>query len=340
MVANGSAPDATSPAPSRAVPLHVLTGFLGSGKTTLLAELLRTPPRTDGRPERLAVLVNETGALPLDAHLLERPLLETVDDEVLALARLAARAPDRILIETTGLADPAPLLHGLAEDRGLAGRVAPAGVITVVDALRAEDLHATQPEFRRQLEFADRVVLTKGDLAGARLAEVRTWLGEVAPGCDVAEARDGRVDFDWLLHAPPLARLADAADAARWLHPADTGPDAAAHAWQHDAPVDIAALQLWLGLVTQLDGPRLLRFKALARGLDGDVFALQSAGRSVSPPRRLTRPPHDLTGVQAVLIERGLGAPATAGLLASLAEAAAARPWDRAPSSDAAGTRP
>ena len=273
MVANGSAPDATSPAPSRAVPLHVLTGFLGSGKTTLLAELLRTPPRTDGRPERLAVLVNEAGALPLDAHLLERPLLETVDDEVLALpsgclccvlrgelhsavARLAARAPDRILIETTGLADPAPLLHGLAEDRGLAGRVAPAGVITVVDALRAEDLHATQPEFRRQLEFADRVVLTKGDLAGARLAEVRTWLGEVAPGCDVAEARDGRVDFDWLLHAPPLARLADAADAARWLHPADTGPDAAAHAWQHDAPVDIAALQLWLGLVTQLDGPR------------------------------------------------------------------------------------
>ena len=91
------------------------------------------------------------------------------------------------------------------------------------------------------------------------------------------------------------------------------------HALRHGRPAEIEALSLWLRLVTQLDGPRLLRIKALVRGAgDGGCWVLQSAGRSVSPPLRLGRPPDDLRGAEVVLIERGLPDPALRRLLASL----------------------
>lgn len=122
------------------VPLHVLTGFLGSGKTTLLSELLRDP-----QSGRIAVLVNEVGDLPLD-----RDLLERVDEDVLALPsgcvcctlrgdlhaavrRLVALAPEHVVLETTGLADPAPLLDALSGDPALASLVQLGAVVAVVD---------------------------------------------------------------------------------------------------------------------------------------------------------------------------------------------------------------
>ncbi len=318
------------------IPLHVVTGFLGSGKTTLLAALVRHP-----RAGRLAVLVNDVTDLPLDPWLLER-----VDEDVWALAsgclcctlrgelyasleRITALGPDRIVLETSGLTDPAPLLHALATDPRLRARVRAAGTVAVVDAVRAEDLLATQPELQRQLDTADRLLLTKTDLAAGRVETVRELLEAAAPGCELREARHGDVEPDWIFAEPAFARLVDAANARTWLHHQTDSVEGAAACRSHlvelREPADVELLALWLRLVTQVDGPQLLRVKILAEDRSsGDVFALQTAGRLVSPARRLANRPAGVRGLRAVLVERGLGPHALERLQASLCSAARA----------------
>lgn len=316
------------------IPLHILTGFLGSGKTTLLSALLREP-----RGERIAVLVNEAGELALD-HL----LLERIDEDVFALAsgcicctlrgelleslaRVLALRPTRIVLETTGLADPAPILHGLSSDPRLARTLSLAGVVAVVDAARVEDLLERQPEVRRQLDLADRIVLTKGDLAPERVAGALERLAAEAPGREVRRALHGQLEPDWLLATAPLGLVRGAEDARAWLHHHAGAPSYRSHAVSVDTPARIELVQLWLRLVTQLDGPRLLRIKALVEcAASGDLFVLQSAEHAVSPPRRLARRPPDLGGARVVILERGLPDPALAGLLASLHSVLAGTP--------------
>ncbi|MCB9879250.1 MAG: GTP-binding protein [Planctomycetes bacterium] len=317
-------PNATS-SPAAATPLHVLTGFLGSGKTTLLQRVLAKTT------ERVAVLVNEIAQLPIDER-----LLAGYDEDVLALpggcvccalrddlhealARLRAFAPDRIVLETSGLADPAPLLGALTDDARFAAAVRLAGVIAVVDCERLEVLLDSEPEARRQLDLCDRVVVAKADLAPHRLDAVRERMAASAPGRDVRVFGDGDPDLRWLFAEPTF----DGA-AGGWLHaPTDHGA-ATAHCLRSEAPVDVEALQLWLRLAAQLDGPRLLRFKAVARcARTGSAFALQSAGRSVSPPLRLAAAPRDVTGAEVVLIERGLPPRALQQTMAALRQALA-----------------
>ena len=158
--------------------MTVLTGFLGAGKTTLLNRLLRRPELAG-----TAVLVNEFGEIGLD-HL----LVETLDDDTVLLnagclcctvrgdlaralrglaPRVAAGEVRRVMIETTGLADPAPILHTLMGDAALAVRYRLDGVVTVVDAVNAAAQLDAQPEAVRQVAVADRLVLSKTDLADA-----------------------------------------------------------------------------------------------------------------------------------------------------------------------------
>lgn len=328
-------------AESSRLPLHVLTGFLGSGKTALLRALLA---RTRAR---IAVLVNEVGELGIDHHLLER-----IDEDVLALPggclccavrdelhaslrRIRALGVDRVVLETTGLADPAPLLHGIGADPSLAQTMQLAGVIAVVDCLRAEDLYATQPEMRRQLDFADRVVLTKADLAPDRAAAVHAWLEGEVPGREVRIASNGDVDPEWLLAAPGFARSGGDPDhgALGWVRSGvvdGRGEDASrhvpftTHVVRSEVPVDVDALQLWLRLVTQVDGDRLLRIKGVVRcAATGACYALQAAGRAVSPAQRIAVAPSDLGGAEAVIVERGMPTAVMSRLLDSLRSALA-----------------
>ena len=162
-----------------ALPVSVITGFLGSGKTTLLSRLLRDPAF-----ERTAVIINEFGAVGLD-HL----LVESSDEQILTLEggcvcctvrgdlvrtagdllarRAAGSIPrfERIVIETTGLADPAPIVHALMTDRDIADALRLESLIATVDAAAGAATLDAHRESVKQAAFADRIVLTKTDLS-------------------------------------------------------------------------------------------------------------------------------------------------------------------------------
>ncbi len=267
-------------------PVSVLTGFLGSGKTTILAAMLARPEFASA-----AVVVNEFGEIALDHHLIETSDEDMVvlstgclccaarGDTARAIGDLLARrtagqiAFDRIVIETTGMADPAPILQGLMLDPALAERVRLGRVVATVDGLVGEATLTDRAEARRQAAFADRLVVTKADLAGdaaaARLAHSLRALNPTAP---VAVADRGRLDPAVLL--PAL----DEAPAPQWAA-AIAEPEPHNHHDHHDhhdahggvgsvtlrraPPVRAAALPLFLEALAETYGPALLRVKGL-----------------------------------------------------------------------------
>ncbi len=189
------------------IPVSVITGFLGSGKTTLLARLIRDPAMS-----RTAVIINEFGAVGLDHDLIETSEESFVQlsngclccnvrsDLTQTLAELAARraqgtAPpfERVVIETSGLADPAPILHALMTERDLIGVYALDGVITTVDALLGVATLDQHEESRRQAAVADRIVITKTDLDGADAVAVRRRLSALNPSAQIMEAMCGAI---------------------------------------------------------------------------------------------------------------------------------------------------
>ncbi|MBN8897256.1 MAG: GTP-binding protein, partial [Rhodospirillales bacterium] len=223
-------------------PVTLLTGFLGAGKTTLLNHLLRQPALA-----RTAVLVNEFGEIGLDHLLMEKVDPDTVllnagclcctvrGDLVRVLRKLLPRARrdeiTRVVIETTGLADPAPILATLIGDPAVASAYRLDGVVTVVDALFGERQLDTQFEAVRQVAVADRIVLSKTDLADP--APLRARIAHLNPGAPVIEAAFGAVDPAALLAAGPFDPKAKIADVAGWLH--EEAVTAEEHAGGHHA---------------------------------------------------------------------------------------------------------
>ena len=219
-------------------PVTVLTGFLGAGKTTLLNRLLRQPALAG-----TAVLVNEFGEIGLDHLLVEKLDENTVllnagclcctvrGDLSRALADLLPRVEAgevrRVVIETTGLADPAPILATLMSDP-VAGRAYRLdGIVTVVDAVNGMAQLDAQPEAVRQVAVADRIVLSKTDLADP--PELRERLRRLNPGAPLLTATHGEVDAAALLHAGLFDPDSKIPDVRGWL-------DAEAYADTHDAP--------------------------------------------------------------------------------------------------------
>jgi len=281
--------------------LSVLTGFLGAGKTTLLNRLLKDPALAD-----TAVIINEFGEIGVD-HL----LVEQVDDGVVllttgclcctmrgdlveALERLTRNLDNgratfsRVVIETTGLADPAPVLHTTMVHPYLVLRYRLDGVIAVVDAVNGADTLERHPEAVKQAAVADRIVLTKADLVGADRAFAlhtlmqRLWsLNPAAPILDAAagEAVAARL-FDCGLYDPATKTP----DVRRWLA-AEAYADASgadphgAHAHdpnRHDAhirafclstdaAIPASAFEMFLELIRSMHGPKLLRMKGIVK---------------------------------------------------------------------------
>jgi G3E family GTPase len=208
----------TPPEPEAMIKVSLLTGFLGSGKTTLLNQLVKHP----GMGET-AVLINEFGEIGLDHQLIEKVdedtillssgcLCCTVRDDLsralheLFLKRVQGQVPpfERVLIETTGLADPAPVIHTLMTDRVIVNRYTLDSIVTTVDAVNG-DLQLDQyPESVKQAAVADRVLITKCDLAKPDdVAKLESGLRGLNPGAPIFRVEKGHIDPDKLLRPRP-----------------------------------------------------------------------------------------------------------------------------------------
>jgi G3E family GTPase len=337
-----------------ALPVSVLTGFLGAGKTTLLARALADP-----RLAGAAVLINEVGELPLDHHLVREvrgdvtvlgsgcvccsvrgDLVRALGDLAGARARGELPAVDRVVVETTGLADPVGVLAGIAGHPAAARWYRPAAVVTVVDGALGRATLDRHPEAIKQAALADRLVVSKPDLADAAEVEaVRRRLRALNHGAPILAAAHGDLDpavlTDDAAALPPAGPRPDdagcppgcdhhhdhaAAHGYRALHASHDGVLTAAA--EFAAPLRAGALSLWLELVTQLHGDALLRIKGVV-ALDGEPLpvAVHAVQHLVFPARRLPAWPDDARRSRLVLITRGMSPGALAGLRHGLAEA-------------------
>lgn len=313
------------------VPVTVLTGFLGAGKTTLLARLIQRPELA-----RSALFINEVGAIAIDHHLVRDVRGDAVvlgsgcvcctvaGDLVRALTELAAQVArgevppfDRALIETTGLADPTGAIAALVQHPLIARSYRAGAVVTAVDGLLGADTLARQPEAAAQVALADRVVLTKADLAGEdalAAAEAAVRLRNVA--APLIRSVQGEVDPEVLLAAGSDTAWIDAAARARTPHGFIT-----TFTTCFARPVRMGPLGLWLTLMTQMHGGALLRVKGIVdvEGEDAPVV-IDCVQHVVHPARQLPAWPDDDHRTRIVFIARGLAAGTIASLRASLAD--------------------
>ncbi len=278
------------------MPVTVVTGFLGSGKTTLIRRFLDTEA---GRGT--AIIVNEFGEMGIDDALLRTGAEATVllgngclcctmrSDLEITLRELLAdaatgRVPSfhRVVVETSGLAEPGPILQTFAADPGMAREFHVETVLTLVDAVNGAETIATMPEARRQVALADRLVLTKTDL-GDDPAALRRALRGLNPFAELVEARHGETPSDlW-----SAARIPDAGrslPAGRHEH----APDVASFVLSFDAPVNWPKLAAALDLLLQLRGADLLRIKGIlpVEGCRGPVL-VQGVQHVIHPPVEL-----------------------------------------------------
>jgi len=326
------------------IPVTLLTGFLGAGKTTLLNRLLRQPEMAG-----TAVLINEFGEIGLDHLLVERLDEDTVllaagclcctirGDLSRALRDLAARPQPiaRVVIETTGLADPAPILQTLMSDPLLLRDYRLDGVVTLVDAVHGMATLDTQPEALRQAAVADRIIITKSDLADA--AALRARLAALNPMAPILTAIEGDIPAAQLLNAGPFSADGKLPQITDWI--AASGHDHHHHHHdvnRHDARIRALCLRFdeplpWDGLANYLEmmamtqGPHMLRMKAVLnlKGQRGPVV-MHGVQHSFHPPRMLESwPEGDDQSSRIVFILRDLDpAVVEAGLRAFLDAAA------------------
>jgi G3E family GTPase len=309
-------------------PVTLVTGFLGSGKTTLLQRLLRDPALADS-----AVLINELGEIGLDHHLLER-----IDDTMVLLQsgclcctirtelsgaikdllskRERGLAPPfrRLVIESTGLADPFPILSTLRADPVLTHHFCLGNVITTIDAVNGMSQLDWQPETVKQVAVADQLVLTKTDLASTEISDALiARLGRINPLAPLWRSADQEFDAEALI--TPAGRLGG-------LLPVDVEPahDHAAHRHpsRHDAAIRVVALTfdgaldwtmfgVWLTMLLNCHGNEVLRVKGMLNlaGTDHPV-AVHGVQHLVHPPTHMNAWPDHERRSHLVLIVKGL----------------------------------
>ncbi len=220
--------EATSP--DELISVSVLTGFLGSGKTTLLASLLKKPELSD-----TAVVINEFGEIGLDHHLLENTqeniiqldsgcLCCTVRGDLLETMRKLYREREkgdipcfrRVVIETTGLADPAPIIHTLLNDPTLIDCFKLDGVLTVIDGVNGGATLDEHKEAVKQAAVADRLLLTKSDVAAATMPFLDR-LKHINPAAPIIKVENGEADPNDLFNVGLYNPETKTADVVTWL---------------------------------------------------------------------------------------------------------------------------
>jgi G3E family GTPase len=325
----------------RKIPVSILTGFLGSGKTSVLNRLLRHPALS-----RTLVIVNELGEIGIDHELVERATDDVVllqsgclccsvrSDLIETLQAIFGKAQrgevppfDRVVIETTGLADPGPLLQVFMAEPSVTNHFDVDGVITTVDAANGEATLDRHVEAVKQAAVADRILLTKADLAEpARRQAVERRLRALNASApvirtDLANNIDATLLIGLGLHDPS----GKGPNVRRWLNweytHANEGHAGHAHApgtQQHDEhirtislvfdePIAGETLDRWLNSLLRFRGPDLLRFKAIVNvaELPGPLV-LHGVQHVIHPPMILKEWPSDDRRTRMVFITYGI----------------------------------
>ena len=322
------------------IPVSVLTGFLGSGKTTVLNRVLKHPGMGN-----TAVIVNEFGEIGIDHLLVETALdgamlLESgcvccsvrgdlVDTlEMLRVRRERGEIPrfERVVLETTGLADPAPVLQTLMTEPTVARRYRLNGIVATVDAVNGLDQLDREEIALKQAALAGSLLLTKTDLAAlGRIRMLEARLRALNPTAPIAHVVNGEAAPGLLFDDGNYDPAAIGDDGADWLPEALEAPDHAhAHAHAHeghvhgddirsfclirDRPTPWPALRTWLESLTSLRGSDLLRVKGIVNAGDsGGPLILHGVQHVFHPPRRLADWPDDDRRTRIVCITRGIG---------------------------------
>ena len=317
------------------LPVNILTGFLGSGKTTLLNRMLRNPAFAN-----CAVLINEFGEVGIDHH-----LVESVEGDVVLLQsgcicctirgdlssairklyeqreRGTIPAFTRLLIETTGLADPTPVLATVMHDPVLQHHFRPGNVIATVDAVHAAGQLERHPESRKQVALADRLVLTKTDLSSTGSVNSLTdALSVLNPAALIIVADSPLLDADGLLGQDVFSESGKIEEVGRGLRAAEQRKyfplhrgdpnlhgDIQAFVLEPGDSIDWAAFSLWLSLLLHRHGDRVLRVKGLlhVEGAETPV-AIHGVQQLMHPPQHLAHWPDGVRRSAVVFIVEGL----------------------------------
>ena len=335
------------------IPVTLLTGFLGSGKTTILNHLVRQPELADA-----LVIINEFGAMPLDhllvAHSTETPVVElssgclcctirtdlvqTLRDITWRFSRKGQRQFQRVIIETTGLAEPAPIVHTLLTHPQLAARYRLDGIVVTLDLAAGHATLDQHPESVHQTAMADCLLLTKGDLADARTRRtLLSRLDAINPAAPRHEVRHGAVPAGVVLNLGLFSADGKTPDVVRWLHEAayaDAARDSDAHDHAHaeghphdhphdashhhdsiqafcfalDTPIPATALTAWLDALRSLAGADVLRIKGILNIEGQDTpLVIHSVQHIFHPPVTLPAWPDADRRSRLVCITRDIG---------------------------------
>ena len=326
---------------SKLIPITVLTGFLGSGKTTVLDHLSRV-----GALERTLVLINEFGEVGLDHDLLtpidddtlvavdsgcicctiRADLVQTLSEAPWRHARGGERWFDRVIIETTGVADPAPILQTIIGDEQVASRYLLAGVLTAVDAVNGMATLDQHIAAVKQVAVADRILLTKTDLLKNSRQSLEAAIRQYSPAAPISTVIDGEAQADWFFGAAGYALDDKSADVEAWLAgefraQSDTTAQVDEHAAHDknrhgrvrasslvfDEPVDAGLFESCLTMLMQFRGQDLLRVKGIIHvaGLDRPMV-IHGVQHVFHPPQLLEKWPGDDRRTRLVVIAQDL----------------------------------
>ena len=343
---------------STLIPVSVLTGFLGSGKTSLLNSMLKDPFLANA-----CVVINEFGDVGIDHLLVESSnenvvelssgclcctirgdLIDTLNDLINRRSAGTLKAFDRIVIETTGLADPAPVLHALMRDDLLLQRVKLEGVITAVDGVNGMATLDAHPESVKQIAMADRIVLTKLDLLEGKEGEdmlfaIISRVRKLNPSARLLTTHRGEAKAEHLFNTGLYDATKKTLDVQNWLsiegveraekarhnhhHDHHHHHDASRHddhirsfAFRDTRPISPQGLELFLELLTSYHGPNLLRFKGIIHVTDdpGRPLAVHGVQHVLHPPVRLASWPDSKPETRLVFIVKDIEKHAIEGL--------------------------